>query len=184
MSIDCARCFTPTASAYVVEFTYEGVPYEIDLCDKHIEMFDRDLLGWVRMSRESFPEALVSVAPLITRPPGPVVFPVADGGVTVIQDKPGPVRGEITPEAMEYTFTDHALVQMRARHLDRQDIFRALSSRHRATTREGLGAKWPGAEVWIVDQVKLVVNPKVRRVITVMWRTEEIAKERALNGSR
>lgn len=48
----CDRCIKDTPATTTERFTYAAVDYEIDLCDRHAEMFQRDMFGWTRLSRE------------------------------------------------------------------------------------------------------------------------------------
>lgn len=167
MHPDCARCSKPHAASFLIAFTYEDVEYEMTLCSRHSLMFDRDMSAWVNVADK--------MVPTKTK----IAVGISNGGISLLDEqKPGRIRGEISEEAMSYTFTDHALQRMTKRHLSKQDVLAAISSPEKITA-PGKNSDWPDAEVWLVDDIKAVVNPKRRRIITVMWRWEEIAKEKS-----
>lgn len=53
---DCDRCYPRNKTATdTVRFGYDGNTFEIDLCEQHAAMLDRDMRGWTRLSREVEP---------------------------------------------------------------------------------------------------------------------------------
>jgi hypothetical protein len=179
MTIYCMRCHVPTSSCCRVTFTYEDLDYELDLCQRHTDDYDRDMQMWCRMARESKPPAVVNV-PVYTF--GKVPVAVTDGGVVSEPAAvPIAVSGEISPEAMTYTFTEHAIQRMRKRQITNEAIFRVITAPE--ITRPGSDPANPTAEVLIRGDVKIVANRNRRRVISVMWTTEQIANERTGNGN-
>jgi hypothetical protein len=49
---DCDRCASRKAATDTVRFAYDGNTYEIDVCEQHAAMLDRDMRGWTRLARE------------------------------------------------------------------------------------------------------------------------------------
>lgn len=49
---DCDRCIRSTRATDTVKFSYDGVDYEIDVCESHARMLDREMRSWTRLSRE------------------------------------------------------------------------------------------------------------------------------------
>jgi hypothetical protein len=49
---DCDRCARRTKATDTVKFSYDGNDYEIDVCDSHAKMLDREMRAWTRLSRE------------------------------------------------------------------------------------------------------------------------------------
>lgn len=161
------------SASFLVAFTYEDVNYQMQLCSKHTRMFDRDMNVWVQIADE---------CGIGGRPKIPVRVTI--GGVET-DLLPGPIRGEISAEAMSYTFTEHAVQRMAKRKITRQEVLDVISAPGR-TTMPGDNSRWPDAQVWLYGDIKIVVNPKRRRVISVMWRSEDTSpttpERRQANG--
>lgn len=161
----CVRCFTKKRASVIGKFSYEEHHYEVPVCDTHADMFDRDMQIWTRLAEEVQPKKAVGSTPTTWVP-----FPVSNGGVEDLGDErpAGPVKGEISLEAMTYTFTPHAEMRMATRKLTRQDIYRVISSQDK-TTRAGNSLD---TLVHRLGDVHVVVNPHQKSVITVAWKDE------------
>lgn len=48
----CDRCIKDTLAVTTLKFSVGETEYEMDVCDKHADMFQRDMLGWTRLARE------------------------------------------------------------------------------------------------------------------------------------
>jgi len=167
----CMRCFIDRPAVTTGQLTYEGYRYELDLCEQHARMFDTDMQNWIRLARDCGPE-------IKERVENPVIpFPVTDGGVEFLDERKDSPDEEITLEAMAFTFTEHALHQMRWRKIDKADVWRALSTKNKTVT---ISEKNMNCLVHRTEDMKVVINPMFKRVVTVMWRhEEELEKKRS-----
>lgn len=48
----CDRCLKDTLATTTVRYSVGDVDYEFDACEHHADMFQRDITGWTRISRE------------------------------------------------------------------------------------------------------------------------------------
>jgi hypothetical protein len=48
----CDRCLKATLATTTISYSIGEMEYDIDVCEKHADMFQRDMLGWTRLSRE------------------------------------------------------------------------------------------------------------------------------------
>lgn len=171
----CARCLIPKPAETKGRFAYENYEYEIDLCDLHARMFDADLSNWIRLAKDIGPVVREHVENVV------VPFPIVDGGV---DDQDGPSEQpeeEISLDAMSYTFTEHAVFRMNHRKVTKTEVFRVISTKNK-TVRPSEDNF--GAFVYTTDDLKVVVNPTRKRVITVAWRHEDMdTKEMQASGT-
>lgn len=168
----CMRCFTQTKATITGKFSYENHDYEVELCDQHGAMFDRDMLAWTRIGREvekTRHGSVTSFTPAVSATNIKVPFPVTDGGVEVSDDRlPPPVQGEMSAEAMTYEFTEPALLRMKRRRITRVDVLRLLSSKQKYT-RPGIDFS---TLVHELGDMRVVVDPVEKSVLTVAFKGE------------
>ncbi len=170
---NCARCIVARPAETIGRFAYGGYQYEIELCDMHARMFDADLANWVRLAKDLGPLVKDHVENVV------VPFPVADGGVERHDSEPEPAE-EISLDAMAYTFSEHAIWRMNKRKVTKTDVFRVISTNKKIVrpSEDNLDAL-----VYCTEELKIVVNPTRKRVITVAWRHEDVEKELKASGT-
>lgn len=166
------RCFEQVKATITGKFSYENHNYEVELCDSHAALFDRDMQGWTRIGREvenSKSHSVTSFSPTAAVTNIKVPFPVTDGGVEVYDDRlPPPVQGEMTADAMTYEFTENALLRMKRRRISRVDVLRLISSKQK-TTRPGNDL---ATLIHELGNKRVVVDPVEKSVLTVAFRGE------------
>lgn len=170
---NCARCVVTRAAETTGRFAYGDYEYEIELCDMHGRMFDADLANWVRLAKDVGPRVKGRVENVV------VPFPVVDAGVECLDARPESSDEEISLEAMSYTFTEHASFRMVKRKISKTDIYRVISTKNKTIRPSEDNME---ALVYCTEDLKVVVNPNRKRVITVAFRHED-KKELKASGT-
>ena len=169
----CGRCFSPTAAVTVERVAFGNSTYEIPLCNPHADAFRREMFAWTRCGRLEEEETFFrrrEVADGESR--GRVVASYVHIPVSRPREQPPEPeppktpqlsRPTVPPGAHAWTFSDHAL--------DRQDE-RGVSTEEAlwcAVAPDSVrpGKRQPGTMVHIRGRVRIVVNPVMKRIITV-----------------
>lgn len=177
---NCARCMVPTRATITAAFGYENVRYEIALCQQHADMFDRDMIGWLRLASE-----VAAAPPKIVPPPAPApkpeprpvdinrpirfLIPQAPPREVILDEPAPPARvREVSPKALSYNLTTHAEQQMRARGITPMDVYRLIDdpAKSREPGRDG-------THIYRKNGLKVVVNERQRSIITTARRDVE-----------
>jgi hypothetical protein len=124
---DCDRCATQKRAVETVRMGYDGNFYEIDVCQQHADMLDREMRSWTRLAREVEPpksslgltEAerafLHRTGPQIKRPTGPVKI-VLEEPVEPLEDLVEVYPTETALRALEEIQLDWPAVVAGVRH--------------------------------------------------------------------
>lgn len=191
---ECDRCPRKNRSARTVRFTWEGREYELELCEQHADMLDRELSGWARLAREierPAPFAAVMSATkereldraarhLVERdkkaaalkvPTGFV--PPPDGTVAIVR-KP--------PHWDHWTITKHAAEQMEERDITENEVRWCAAAPHVSIPPDD-DAPEDKKDEWVYRRgdVICIVNPSDRVVITVLHRERHLVGPREWN---
>lgn len=170
----CARCMEPTPATTVGSFSYEGVPYEIPLCDPHATMFDRDMVGWLRLASEVEPPKAVQPLQTARRyeggPPIKFLIPKAPPREVILDDDPEPPEPQFTDFAMEFDLTYHARQRMHERGISRAEVYQLLGNPAKTRT----AGNQEGTHVYRTRDLRVVVNEEARTVLTAAREKELI----------
>lgn len=163
----CCRCISPTTSTRTERFTIESAKYELDLCEKHAQQFDREIGGWTRIAREVTPEvhagrleitrAREVAKTAVTERPLPRITPPADGTV---------VSRRLPPTYHRWSLSAHAHQRCNERQISQSDALMCASDPAFAYPHDVDPAKW----IHVRGDVLTVVNPSTYEVVTVMPR--------------
>ena len=162
---NCARCVTPTRATITAAFAYEKTNYQIPLCEPHATMFDRDMIGWLRLATEvdAQPSAITPLRPRDDSPPIRRFIPKGPPREVNLDEYEAPnVRAVIRPGALEYQFTKHAEERMQERGISRREVYQLIAdpSKSRTTSKNG-------THVYRKGDLKIVVNEIDKMIITV-----------------
>lgn len=182
----CARCFDPTPAVTRERLTVGAGTYDLPLCDRHADMFQREMYGWTRVGTlVDPPRAFASKRPDLEPRRGRVVashlhVPVARAPETLPPEAPAarPVT-RLSPPALplgheEWTFSEHALDRSRSREVSKEEALWCVLCPD--VVRPGTQA---GTKAHVRGNVQVVVNPTQRRIITVIDRSVTTEQELA-----
>jgi len=160
----CARCMTPTPSTTIGSFAYENVRYEIPLCDPHAAMFDRDMVGWLRLASEIAPPKTLPLKSRVdTSTPIRFLIPKAPPREIVLDDDPEPPEAEgFSDWTMGFDLSLHARERMAERGISSAEVYRVIDSQSKTRApgdREG-------THVYRTRELKIVVDERTRSVLT------------------
>ena len=178
---DCDRCPTnrqvPATGTF--RFSFGDHHWEIDLCDAHLKMIERDMYAWARLGREveqhgvgrmfgsEYHRQPRRTAELRTAQTAEdaakerVTSNAKRGDELLAEQVTGP-RPAAPADASEYVFTEHALQRLREREVNPIDALWAASDP--TIKRE---ARQPGLTLHERNGIKVVLNPHTKAIITV-----------------
>lgn len=179
----CDSCLKDTPATATVPFGYGGTDYKIDVCDKHADALQRDLMSWARLATEVEKAPSQFMRPdqvrdytrtpirAVTEPKTASPSPVKDSGSTPAPAKAAPKPAvEISHPALEWTLSDHAEDQLAERGpkfgFTRADVFLCVTAPERVVKADTTAKA--GREQWFRGNVQLIVDPQTKVVITVL----------------
>jgi hypothetical protein len=182
---DCDRCPTnrqvPATGTF--RFSFGDHVWEIDLCEQHLKMIERDFWAWARLGREVEQQGVglmfgseyhmtarrtaelrtVQAAEDRTRDEAKAaITSAAKRGDELLREQVSGPRPAAPNDASAYVFTEHALMRLREREVRAIDAIWAASDP--TIVRE---ARQPGLAVHERNGVKVVLNPNTKAIITV-----------------
>lgn len=173
-STTCDRCFIERPATTTVQFCFGDGTYVLDLCDQHAELWEQDLLAWVRLARDAdkphtedpakrawtpgaryAPKVAIPDLPPVFRHEEPDVTPW-DGPEPILDPRPDRSNGET------WTFSTHAEERMQQRNVTATEaLWAATNPKTRRPGRE------PELTVHEADDIKVVVNERRKVIVTV-----------------
>jgi hypothetical protein len=104
----------------------------------------------------------------------PVTVPVTVKASVLIDAVPRAVRGEVSAEAMTYSFSKHAVLRMLARKIELIEVLRVIDAKNKTVVKD---RPRPGHEHqnrlrYIHRGLSIVVDPEEREIVTIAWLKE------------
>jgi hypothetical protein len=169
----CQRCLgpRPRKAVTVERLAFGDSAYEVTLCDGCADRFQQDMFSWARYGR--LVEEVGARRPRVhaTTERGVILashvhVPVMEAPIPEPRPTPrAPHRDTREP----WSFSKHALDRHRARGVSRADALRAAQTPEIIRPSDTI----PHAAIHICGHVKVVVDPRLRRIITVANTTEQ-----------
>jgi hypothetical protein len=151
------------------KFSYAYVDYDIDVCEQHADMLQRDIMSWARLAREKErPSTFRSSDAVRAYTTSNYGSPIAKS-IPTTKEEPVPTQAPALPHvARNWTLTDHAEEQLEDRGpkygFDRTDVFLACVQ-PKSTIPNKTN---PHRRHHLTDKVQLVVDPIDKVVVTVL----------------
>lgn len=188
----CDSCIKDTRATTTVRFSFAGADYTIDLCEKHADAIQRDIMSWARLATEiERPSAFMrpDVIREHTRRDASVVAfnkdkPPAEKSPSPSQESgsptaPPPVAPlystggmNVPATAKNWTLSEHAKEQLEERGpkygFTREDVF--LCCVQPEWTNQSSTAKGDCVQHFR-GNVQVIVNPQEKTVVTVLPRS-------------
>lgn len=174
----CDRCVTPTEATITEKVTWHGQVYEIDLCEKHAEMMQRDVWGWLRNAREVETSSVFEKtwSPFERRSSARAFSPPAlvqgNNELGAAKDRPLTTRPPLPAIAQAWTFTKHAEQRLAERGpqygFSRYEVLMAVVEPELVVP----STKQDETEIRKRGNLRVVVNPSSFLILTVSVREE------------
>lgn len=173
----CDRCLKDTLATDTVRFSVGDTEYEIDVCEKHADMFQRDISGWTRVAREKERPNFFARSDVQRERHNSIRVETqqrARPAPTEPKNHPPIERPEVR---VSWYLSQHAEERLEERGpvygFERKDVFLAAQAPEEVT---------PQAEedrfMYVRGKVALIVSRQSSTILTVMpatWNTEELA---------
>lgn len=167
----CDRCLGEKRAENHERFTFMGTDYELDLCDKHADMLQRDMGAWTRVAREVERPTYFPAVVELPRPERVIPLPEPATGDSSPKPPPAetaePAVEPIPVSAMQWRWSEHAEKRLAERGpqygFDRRDVLLAIAK----------GVTYPVADEpkkkrKVLGPVSVVVEPRKKTIVTVM----------------
>lgn len=187
----CDRCIKDTLAVTTLKFSVGEIEYELDVCDKHADMFQRDMLGWTRLAREKerpnfFGRTAVALSNhrTLTRQESDRA---AAARTAEEQQREQQILEHIPGPALNWTLSDHAEEQLEKRGpaygFGRREVLLAAHAPEHSYLAD------PAATTYRHNRgpVSCVVDRERQIIVTVMpnlpdWGDDGEKKQEALSG--
>lgn len=162
----CDRCLKDTLASTTEKFSVGDLEYEIDLCEKHADMLQRDLAGWTRVAREKERPTVFGRSPVEREVHNSIrVEQPRSRASTEPKHYPPIERPEVR---VSWYLTSHAEERLEERGpvygFERKDVFLAAQAPEEVTPHEHRDNRF----IYVRGRVALIVNRQDSTILTVM----------------
>lgn len=167
----CDSCFKDTEASTTIKYSWGENDYEIDLCEKHADAMTRDMLGWIRLSREKERPSVFRSREEVRALTAKLTPTATSAPVSSAQAEEPAFSHYPAPASLQdnWRLSRHAEEQLASRGPEhgfgRADVFAACTNPERAIQTHD------GCEIRVYGNVSIVANPRSHRVVTVLPRT-------------
>lgn len=164
----CDRCLKDTLASTTIRFSIGDTEYEIDVCEKHADMFQRDMHGWTRVSREKEKPSFLGRSQVELDNHRRLVRAESDRAKRRTELKEADPQLETIPgPALDWTLSTHAEEQLAARgpaygFSKREVLLAAHSPQHSYAADDGVCYRHNRGPV------SCVVDRQRQTIVTVM----------------
>lgn len=168
----CDRHTTDEPSTTTMKFSLNGVDWEIDLCEQHADMLQRDIMGWARLAREKERPSMFRSSEEVRAYTHSNYGSGQHNGLDkkpVTREPAASALPALPAVADNWTLTPHAEEQLEERGpvfgFTRADVFLAcVEPEHTMDAKGGRKHHYRG-------NVQLIVSPIDKKVVTVLPRS-------------